>query len=362
MEPVPVLVIGLGMLGRGRAKIVREAPGFTLAAICRRDETLLQQAGDELGLPPAQCFVDPAEACRRSGAALTVLVTPPEDHADGVELAFSAGQLGVELAFSAGQHVICSKPLCESLEDSRHIRDLCRAHPNLRFVVDQPARWHGETEAIRQAVRSGLIGRLGYITWEFEQAVRFGGWRDEMAEVLLADMAVHHFDLMRHITGLDAVEVYARSFNPPWSWFHGNACATVVFQMEEGVQVTYFGSWAARGHRAWQSEVRIVGERGTVEWPFEGRPVAVLGRPERDGAEALAESLPPDSLPPVSSIHIQQGGRARRPDVIQPLPHATLEHGDFLHALHEISTSIEKDRPPVDCTIGDNLRTMAMVL
>jgi len=323
MKPIPVLVIGVGGLGRGRAEMVKEASGFTLAAVCDIDEGMVQRAGEELGVPASQRFVDSDEACRHSGAELAVIVTPPARHADGIEM-----------AFCAGQHVVCAKPLCDSVDDARRIRDLCRIHPALQFIVDQPARWNEHAESIREAVRSGLIGHVGYITWEFGQAWRFGGWRDEMAEVMLVDLSVHHFDLLRHITGLDAIEVYACSFNPAWSWYRGNPCASAVIRMQGGIQVNYFASWVARGHASWESHVSIVGERGAIYWSTQGNPVVLLGEPE-----------------------------VRRDEVHEePLRVVTLEHGGFRHTLYEIGSAIREGRPPKHCTIEDNLRTMAMVL
>ena len=46
----------------------------------------------------------------------------------------------------------------------------------------------------------------------------------------------------------------------------------------------------------------------------------------------------------------------------EPLPTAAPEHSGFLHTLHEIGAAIREERPPRQCTIDDNLRTMAMVL
>ena len=323
MESIPVLVIGVGSLGRGRARMVKEAGGFELAGVCDTNEATVQAVGDEFGVRPARRYLDPAAACSESGADLTVLVTPPEDHADGVAL-----------AFDAGQNVLCSKPLCENVEDALRIRDLVREHASLRFMVDQNARWSESVEAVRQAVQSGLIGRLGYITWEFEQAWVFGGWRDRMAEVMLADLSVHHFDLIRYITGLEAVEVYAHSFNPWWSWYEGNSCASAILEMEDGVHVNYLGVWSARGDAAWGSAIRIAGGKGAIQWPQGGAPVAVLGRPEND----------------------------RDDIVVEPLAPAPLEHTNFLYGLYEIGAAIRERRDPVMCTIDDNLGTMAMVI
>ena len=39
-----------------------------------------------------------------------------------------------------------------------------------------------------------------------------------MPEPFLLDFAVHHFDLMRYLTGDEAVRVIGQSFRPSWSW------------------------------------------------------------------------------------------------------------------------------------------------
>jgi len=166
MKSIPVLVIGVGGFGCGRVKMIHETPGFTLAAICDIDPKALERVGDEVGVPQEQRFLDTTTACQRSDTELVVIVTPPSDHAEGIAQ-----------AFDAGKHVLCSKPLCESAEDARRIHELCRTHPECRFMVDQNARWNESVETIRHALRSNRIGRVGYITWTFEMAFRFGGWR-----------------------------------------------------------------------------------------------------------------------------------------------------------------------------------------
>ena len=51
-----------------------------------------------------------------------------------------------------------------------------------------------------------------------------------MPHPLIIDMSIHHFDLMRFFLGSDAVAISARSWNPPWSWFAGDASAAAQIE------------------------------------------------------------------------------------------------------------------------------------
>lgn len=57
-------------------------------------------------------------------------------------------------------------------------------------------------------------------------SAHFGGFRDKMPSPLILDMAIHHFDLARYMSGADPVAVYAKEFNPAGSWYKGDVSAT----------------------------------------------------------------------------------------------------------------------------------------
>jgi predicted dehydrogenase len=102
---------------------------------------------------------------------------------------------------------------------------------------------------------------------DFYIGAHFGGFRDEMAHVLVLDMAIHTFDAARYLSGADPVSVYCEEFNPSWSWYKGDACATALFEMTGGLRYTYRGAWCAEGrHTSWEAEWRAVGPNGTATW------------------------------------------------------------------------------------------------
>ncbi len=96
-----------------------------------------------------------------------------------------------------------------------------------------------------------------------------------MSNVLLLDMAIHTFDAARFVCDADPVAVYCDEFNPPWSWYRGNASSTVIFEMSGGLRYTYRGSWCAEGRAtSWEAEWRAVGPNGTATWDGHVAPVA----------------------------------------------------------------------------------------
>src|SRR6185295_9679817 len=74
-----------------------------------------------------------------------------------------------------------------------------------------------------------------------------GSFREHMEQPLILDMAVHSFDLIRFVTGLEMAEVQAHTWNPPWSQFEGDASAVALFTMDSGARIAYNGSWHPRG-------------------------------------------------------------------------------------------------------------------
>lgn len=96
-----------------------------------------------------------------------------------------------------------------------------------------------------------------------------------MKSPLLLDMAIHTFDQARFISGANPVSVYCQEFNPPGSWYEGNASAVCIFEMSDGSIFTYQGSWCAEGaSTSWEASWRVNGEKGTAIWDGHELPYA----------------------------------------------------------------------------------------
>lgn len=182
------------------------------------------------------------------------------------------------MALEAGCHVVGEKPMASSMAEARKMVATAEKTGNL-YMVSQSRRWEARHEAVRRALLGGEIGELTTLNCDFYIGAHFGGFRDEMASPLILDMAIHHFDLVRFFTGLDAVAVYAKEHNPKGSWYKGDVAASCIFEMSNGAVFTYRGSWCAEGcHTSWNGDWRFVGDRGTIlfaqDQPWTGQVVA----------------------------------------------------------------------------------------
>jgi len=141
-------------------------------------------------------------------------------------------------------------------------------------MVSQSRRYNAQLHALRRLIVEHT-GDLGILNSDFYIGAHFGGFRDEMASPLILDMAIHTLDAARFLSGADPVSVYCEEFNPPWSWFQGNASATAIFEMGGGLRYTYRGSWCSEGrHTSWEAEWRAIGPHGTATWDGHDAPVA----------------------------------------------------------------------------------------
>ncbi|MCZ8516946.1 Gfo/Idh/MocA family oxidoreductase [Paenibacillus filicis] len=292
MEPFRLIQIGTGGFGQSWLQIVKEHAGVELAAVVDITEANLQEAGEKVGLPPERLFLTPEEALAKVEADMALIVTPPQTHK---ALALQA--------LEAGLHVLMEKPLTHTYQEALELLEGSR-HYAYQVAVSQNYRWRPALQTVRKLLDEQAIGQVGYIEYEFRKAMKFGGWRDRYQDILLEDMSIHHFDIMRFLLGKEPVDINARSFRPAWSWFSGNPSAGASIRFEDDIHVHYFGSWVSWGKETtWNGDIRIVGDRGAIEiiddavtlWTGEepaaavGREVELVQMPYTDRASSLED-------------------------------------------------------------------------
>ncbi|RWC19695.1 MAG: Gfo/Idh/MocA family oxidoreductase, partial [Mesorhizobium sp.] len=103
-------------------------------------------------------------------------------------------------AFAHHCHLLTEKPLADSPDNARAIVAAARRAGRVHAVV-QNRRYVANVRRIRRFLESGAIGVPTSIHADFFVAPHFGGFREEMAHVLLLDMAIHTFDAARYMVG-----------------------------------------------------------------------------------------------------------------------------------------------------------------
>ena len=247
----------------------------------------------------------------------------------------AARQDVVSTGLRHGCHVLSEKPMAVSMRDAGELVALS-ARTGKTHAIMQNRRYNLGVRRIRRLIDSGALGTLTAIHADFFIGAHFGGFREQMQNVLLVDMAIHTFDAARFMSGKSPLAVYCHETNPTGSWNAHGAAANAIFEMSDGVTFTYRGSWVAEGAPTnWDSAWRIIGTKGTLLWDgadqFDARTLA--------SDQGFLRPLEPLDVPPPE-------------DVGQTLGHASVIAA-FLSAL-EAGHAAE--------TVGhDNIKSLAMV-
>lgn len=210
----------------------------------------------------------------------------------------------VEAGLAAGCHVLSEKPMANTLDEAKALVDLAAKSGKIHAVI-QNRRFLSGIRRVKALIEAGTLGDLTAVHVDFFIGAHFGGFRDAMDHVLLLDMAIHTFDAARYLINRKPVSVYCRETNPKGSWYAHGAAADALFDFEDGVAMTYRGSWCAEGaNTAWEASWRIIGTRGTLLWDGnEGFDAHVVA-----GDEGFFRPLEAIQVPPLAEPLIEGHG------------------------------------------------------
>ncbi|QDU57892.1 Gfo/Idh/MocA family oxidoreductase [Aeoliella mucimassa] len=143
--------IGVGSMGTGDAQ--HHAHFGDVLAVCDVDmgHCLRAKNHDGIGKGKADAYEDYRRVLDRDDIDVVSVVTTDHWHT----------KIAVE-ALEAGKHVFCQKPLTLTLEENQLIRNACKKHPELVFVVGTQQR--SQRDLFLRAVNMVHKGLLGDIT------------------------------------------------------------------------------------------------------------------------------------------------------------------------------------------------------
>lgn len=194
-------VVGLGM-GANRARVVANTEGAKLTAVCDLREDRARKVSEEHS---CDCYTDYEQMLKREDIDVIYVMTFSGLHAEH----------GL-MAARAGKHVISTKPLDVSLAKVDELIAEC-ASRGLKLVTDFDGRYSANYQTIRNAVRSGALGRIilaeARLKWNRTQGYydENGGWRGTWAldgGGSLSNQTVHFLDQLCWVMG-DVRSVYA---------------------------------------------------------------------------------------------------------------------------------------------------------
>lgn len=263
-EPVRLVQVGAGAMGRSWLQVIADSDQVKLVGLVDLNEEAAREAADAAGLTGVAVAGSLEQLLDRIDPQAVLNVTVPAAHASVSTT-----------ALLHGLPVLCEKPLAESVSAGLSMIAAAELSGQL-LMVSQSRRYWRNLSAFRRQI--ACLGSVGTLTCDFFKAPHFGGFRDEMKYPLLIDMAIHQFDLARDLLGSEPVAVYCDSYNPSWSWYHGDAAAQVCFEFAGGSRFSFTGSWCSPGlETSWNGSWRVSGQGGTAVWDGDHQPTAADG-------------------------------------------------------------------------------------
>ena len=285
------------------------------------NQEVLENQGHKLGLSKNQLFNDHQVAINSVKADFCGISTPPQFHSSAAVL-----------AMNRGMPVISEKPIADTL-DSAKLMVKASVETGLPCAIMQNYRYARNKQEVIKIREEGRLGRLQHVfgryACDYREYLSWGrAWRHDMDFGLLFEGSVHHFDMLRFLSGGDCETLMGFGWNPEWSSFKHYSSGYYLMRMNNGVHACYEGNSSAAGiTNCWNSEhYRLEFEDGTVE---------------------IAEG---------NDVKIHRTGQASEvytaPDISK--------HGD-IHFFDEFLTWLDGG-PPSATRITDNIKSFALVI
>jgi predicted dehydrogenase len=267
-----------------------------VAGVLSSDTDRSKAAAATLGITAARAYGDAiamldAESERDDGADVVAIMTPNDSHHT---YAMAALQRGFD--------VICDKPLANSLDEAREVRDAVESS-GLVFCLTHNYTGYPMVRQARAMVSAGQLGTIQLVQVEYVQGGKAGTsdpdpdpgqalpWRYDPARggssLVLGDIGTHAHNLVRFVTSLEVVEIAADVGH-----IVGNRLvddfAGAMLRFDNGARGSFWVTQAAAGVENCL-RLRVSGTAGTLEWMQEV-PTQLAFKP----ASAPAETRTPN--------------------------------------------------------------------
>ncbi|WP_137844327.1 Gfo/Idh/MocA family oxidoreductase [Microbacterium sp. 2FI] len=181
-------LLGVGMMGRHHARVLRELDGVELVAIA-------DPAGDPHGVAGDLEILPDIDALVAEGVDIAVVAVPTRFHQDAA----------LKLA-AAGVHTLVEKPIADSVEAGQRMVDAFAA-AGLVGAVGHIERFNPALQELRRRIEAGDLGAVYQVTTR-----RQGPFPSRIADVGVAkDLASHDVDLTAWVVQSHYERVFAQT-------------------------------------------------------------------------------------------------------------------------------------------------------
>lgn len=158
-DQLGVLVHGAGWVSGEHIKAFQRNPHTRIVAISSRRIESVKQRASETNLSNIGMYTNLEDALQHDGVDIVSVCTPQHVHAENVVM-----------AAAAGKHMIIEKPIANSLDEIRAMRDAVRK-ANVKTVVSFVLRWNPLLVTLKSIIADGMIGTIYCVETDYQSNI-----------------------------------------------------------------------------------------------------------------------------------------------------------------------------------------------
>ena len=267
--PVRVKEFGIGCIGAGMIMAechlaAYKLAGFPVRAIASRTRTRAAKVAERWGIPkvhdtPQALIEDPS-------VEILDIAFPPDQQPDLIRHALKQKHI---------RGILAQKPLSLTLAEAISVRDAAKTAGKI-VSVNQNMRYDQSMRVLKQILDRGDIGTPVFAEIDMHAIPHWQTFLAEFDRLTLANMSVHHLDVLRFLFG-EPTEIFTVARQDPRTTFeHEDGITVSTLKFESGVlALSLEDVWSGPREAGFDSDVyigwRVEGTegvaKGTIGWP-----------------------------------------------------------------------------------------------
>ena len=320
--------VGAGMIMAECHLAAYKEAGFPVAAIASRTRANAAKVAERWGI--ATVHDTPEALIEDKNVDIIDLAYPPDQQPALIRHALKQPHI---------KAILAQKPLALSLDEAIRLRDEAKAAGKI-LSVNQNMRYDQSMRVLKQIIESGALGDLVFAQIDMHAIPHWQGFLEEYDRLTLANMSVHHLDVLRFLFG-DPDEITTLTRKDPRTAFeHSDGITVSTLRFPSGVlALSLEDVWSGPRedgykddqHINWRVDGTLGVAKGTIGWPTGAASTLSYASTKTTGGEWVSPSW--DTM---------------------WFPHA------FIGVMEQLQHAVASGTEPA-LQVADNVKTMALI-
>lgn len=325
---VPIGCVGAGMIMAECHLAAYKDAGFPVVAIASRNRENAAKVAKRWAIP--KVHDTPTALIDDSAIEILDLAFPPDQQPALIRHALRQAHI---------KGILAQKPLSLTLNEAIALRDEANA-TGKTLSVNQNMRYDQSMRVLKQILDRGDLGPVVFAEIDMHAIPHWQTFLQSYERLTLANMSVHHLDVLRFLFG-EPTEIYTAARKDPRTTFeHTDGIVVSTLRFASGVlAVSLEDVWSGPREEGFDSDIwirwRVEGTdgiaQGTIGWPTGARSTLTYASKKATGGKWVSPTW--DTM---------------------WFPHA------FKGVMEQLQYAVNTGTPPA-LSVDDNVRTVALV-